>query len=45
MKEEELRRRIKEIFDITRIDYEGVYEPKAEDMLVELFNEETEEEE
>ena len=45
MKEEELRDRIKMIFDKTRIDYEGVFEPTAEDMLIELFNEALEEEE
>jgi len=39
MPEEELRYRIKQIFDATRIDYEGVFEPHAEDMLVELFKE------
>ena len=45
MGEEELRRRIRSIFDATRIPYEGAYEPDAEDMLVELFNEDLEEEE
>lgn len=39
MSEEELRRRIKQIFDVTRIPYEGVYESDAENMLVELFQE------
>lgn len=39
MSEEEKRRRIRNIFDMTRIDYEGILENKAEDLLIELFDE------
>lgn len=39
MEEAEIRKRIQDIFDDTRIDYEGVYEPKAEDKLIELIEE------
>lgn len=37
MEEAQIRQRIKQIFDTTRIDYEGVFEPEAENLLVNLI--------
>ena len=35
--EDDVRRQINKIFDETRIDYEGVYEPRAEELLIDLL--------
>lgn len=35
--EDDVRRQINKIFDETRIDYEGVYEPRAEELLIDLI--------